>query len=80
MAKPSITRRRKTNTPKECYFCGEKKMPVFKESSMLERFTTERGKIVARARSGLCARHQRELAKAVKYARHLALMPFVVRE
>jgi len=71
---------KKIVVPKECYFCSEKKTPWYSETSMLQRFTSERGKIVARMRTGLCARHQRNLTYAIKHARHLALMPFVVRD
>lgn len=63
--------------PKNCFFCDEKKNPSFEEISVLQRFLTERGKIIARSRSGLCAKHQKLVAKHIKYARHLALLPFV---
>ncbi len=66
--------------PSECYFCKEKKEPVYNDTSVLSRFITDRGKITARSRNGLCAKHQRVLGDSVKYARHLALLPFVVRD
>lgn len=65
--------------PKNCFFCDEKKEPTFEEISLLQRFLTERGKIISRSRSGLCAKHQKALARNTKYARHLALLSFVVR-
>ncbi len=65
--------------PKKCFFCEEKKEPTFEDISMLQRFLTERGKIIPRSRNGLCAKHQKALAKHTKYARHLALISFVVR-
>jgi small subunit ribosomal protein S18 len=43
---------------------------------MLQRFVTEEGKIRPRRQTGTCAKHQRQLAKAVKRARHVALLPF----
>jgi small subunit ribosomal protein S18 len=49
----------------------------FKDERALSRFTTERGKILPARLSGMCARHQRQLATAVKRARYLALMPYV---
>jgi small subunit ribosomal protein S18 len=49
----------------------------YKDERALTRFTTERGKILPARLSGMCARHQRQLATAVKRARHLALMPYV---
>lgn len=71
--------RRKINVPKNCWFCSEKKEPVFSDTGVLQRFVTERGKIIPRSRSGLCNKHQRALSAHIKYARHLALLPFVVR-
>jgi small subunit ribosomal protein S18 len=49
----------------------------FKDERALGRFTTERGKILPARLSGMCARHQRQLATAIKRARHRALMPYV---
>jgi len=49
----------------------------FKDERALSRYTTERGKILPARLSGMCARHQRQLATAVKRARYLALMPYV---
>lgn len=65
--------------PKECFFCTEKKEPTFEDIQSLSRFLTERGKIIPRSRNGLCAKHQNALALNTKYARHLALIPFVIR-
>lgn len=80
MAKKQIKRQKpKVTGPKNCYFCTEKKDPSFADTAALQKFVTERGKIVARSRSGLCALHQRRLTTAIKHARHLALMPFVAR-
>lgn len=70
-------RRRVTVVPQECYFCKEKKVPLYSEVSILQRFTSDRGKILARIRSGACAKHQRKLTAHIKYARHLALLPFI---
>ena len=78
--KKDIRRRKKISVPKECYFCKEKKEPYFFDTSILERFLTQRGKIVAGSRNGLCAKHQRALALNIKYARHFALLPFVSSE
>jgi len=62
---------------KKCYFCQTKTEPTFKEPTVLEKFLTPRKKITARDVSHLCARHQRQLAKQIKYARFLALIPYV---
>jgi small subunit ribosomal protein S18 len=80
MAKKRIIRKnQKTNVPKKCYFCSEGKEPTFLDIAILNRFMTERGKIIPRSRSGLCSKHQKRLTLAIKHARHLALLPFVIR-
>ncbi len=71
--------RRKIVAPKDCYFCTEKKNPTFADVSSLQRYITERGKIMGRVRTGICAMHQNDLTLAIKHARHLALLPFVIR-
>ena len=63
----------------DCYFCIEKKAPSFLEYEILARFISERGKILPRSRTGICSKHQRKLTLAVKRARYLALLPFIVR-
>ena len=63
----------------ECLFCKEKIVPYYREVEILQKFITDRGKIVSRGRSGVCPKHQRRLAQEVKRARHLALLPFTVR-
>lgn len=81
MAKRKIIRRKTkyNETPKECYFCHEKKNPDFLDYETLKKFISERGKIHSRSRSGVCSKHQRKLTTAIKRARLLALLPFVVR-
>jgi small subunit ribosomal protein S18 len=69
-------RRRVAAVPQECYFCKEKSTPTYSEVSVLQRFVSDRGRILGRSRSGACAKHQRRLTTAIKYARHLALIPF----
>lgn len=69
----------KTNAPKKCYFCAEKKEPSFEDTATLSRFMTERAKIISRLRSGLCAKHQKRVTLEVKHARHLGLLPFTAR-
>ena len=49
----------------------------FKNVDLLQRFVTPQGKIFSRKRSGNCGKHQRELKFAIKYARMMALMPYV---
>lgn len=62
---------------KVCLFCAEKdKVIDYKDVATLKKFITEKGKIVARRQTGLCAKHQRELTLAIKRARIMALLPF----
>ncbi|HDZ10763.1 MAG TPA: 30S ribosomal protein S18 [Bacteroidetes bacterium] len=61
-----------------CRFCENNIEYIdYKEEKLLQRFTTEQGKIIPRRISGTCAHHQRQLVRAIKRARHLALIPFV---
>ena len=63
---------------KPCPYCREKIDQVdYKDISMLRRFVSERGKIRSRRISGACRRHQSQIARAVKRARELALLPYV---
>ena len=64
---------------KVCRFCAEKiKMVDFKDQNTLKYFVTERGKIIPRRISGNCAKHQRQVALAIKRARNVALIPYTV--
>lgn len=70
--------RRYVARPKICQFCADKNLKIdYKAADMLRRFVSEDGKIRPRRQTGTCARHQRELARAIKRARHLALLPYV---
>ncbi|OGH12368.1 MAG: 30S ribosomal protein S18 [Candidatus Levybacteria bacterium RIFCSPHIGHO2_01_FULL_36_15] len=73
-----IRKEQKANS-KTCFFCKEKREPDFLDYEILSRFVSERGRILPRVRSGICSKHQRKLMVAVKRARHLALLPFVVK-
>jgi small subunit ribosomal protein S18 len=53
--------------------------PDYKDITLLGKYLTERGKILGRARTGVCSKHQRAIEKSIKYARHVALFPFIVR-
>ncbi len=62
---------------KVCRFCADKTLKVdYKDVRTLGSFITEGGKIVPSRTSGNCAKHQRQLAVAIKRARVLALLPF----
>lgn len=49
----------------------------YKDERTLARFVTERGKILPRRISGVCARHQRQIGTAIKRARYLAILPYI---
>jgi small subunit ribosomal protein S18 len=69
--------RRFFSRPKFCQFCSDKELKIdYKKVDLLKRFITDDGKIRPRRQTGTCARHQRELASAIKRARHIALLPF----
>ena len=62
---------------KVCVFCQEKVEFIdYKDVNRLKKFVTESGKMLTRRMSGTCAKHQRELSKAIKRARIAALLPF----
>lgn len=64
---------------KVCKFCIKKATINYRDGVALKRFTTERGKILPRRITGTCAKHQRQLARAIKRARALALLPYVAK-
>jgi small subunit ribosomal protein S18 len=62
---------------KVCRFCENKDTDFnYKNERKLRYFVTERGKIIPRRMSGVCAKHQRKLSLAIKRARYMALLPF----
>jgi small subunit ribosomal protein S18 len=69
--------RRYGRRPKVCAFCADKSRRIdYKDPEPLRRYLTGQGKIRPRRQTGVCAKHQRRLAREVKRARHLALLPF----
>ena len=74
----------KTKKPKRpmkkkfCEFCKDKSLVEidYKEVAKLKRYVTEKGKIIPRRASGVCAGHQRQLTTAIKRARIMALLAF----
>lgn len=65
---------------KVCHFCRERITYIdFKDMGMLRKFVSDRGKVRARRVTGTCTRHQREVAAAIKNAREMALLPYVLR-
>lgn len=70
-------RRRPFPRKKVCRFCADRKSVVtYRDTNTLKLFITERGKIIPRRISGNCARHQREISRAIKQARQIALLPY----
>ena len=75
----SKVRREKGRRPRKkvCSFCVDKIESInYKEIGRLQRYVSERGKILPRRISGNCAKHQRQVTLAVKRARSIALLPF----
>jgi len=72
------TTRHRVFRRKSCKFCADKIKEIdFRDTVRLSKLTSERGKILPRRVSGACSRHQRQLARAVKRARAVALMPYL---
>lgn len=62
---------------KVCRFCEDKALIIdYKDVRLMQRFVTDRGKIIPRRVSGTCARHQRSVTRHLKRARQIALLPF----
>ncbi|MEZ4358229.1 MAG: 30S ribosomal protein S18 [Eubacteriales bacterium] len=72
-------RGRRIRRPKKkvCIFCTENIEHIdYKDTAKLRKLITERGKIMPRRASGTCAKHQRQLATAIKRARVMAMLPY----
>ena len=64
---------------KVCQFCEQKTTFVdYKNTDTLKHYLSERGKILPRRTTGACAMHQRQVTEAVKRARQVALLPYVI--
>ena len=62
---------------KVCQFCADKAEVIdYKDVEKLKKYVTERGKILPKRITGTCAIHQREVTKAIKRARIVALLPY----
>ncbi|MGB9772496.1 MAG: 30S ribosomal protein S18 [Bacteroidota bacterium] len=73
MAKEITSKRRRI-----CRFCEAGDVYIdYKDEKKLSRFITEQGKIIPKRITGTCSKHQRQLVRAIKRARHIALLPFV---
>ena len=64
---------------KVCAYCADKNLVIdYKQVDKLKKYVSEKGKILPRRVTGLCAKHQRDLTIAVKRARHIALLPYTM--
>ncbi len=71
-------KRRIFHRRKVCRFCADSSLVIdYKDTKTLRYFITERGKIIPRRITGTCAKHQRQLTRAIKRARTIAMLPFV---
>lgn len=62
---------------RKCKFCEDRTKKIdYKDVELLKRFLTDRGKILPRRFTSNCAKHQREIAKAIEMAREMALIPY----
>ncbi|MDI6827978.1 MAG: 30S ribosomal protein S18 [Armatimonadota bacterium] len=76
MQKKDVTKFKKARR-KVCTFCADKVETIdYKNATKLRKFVSDRGKILPRRTTGTCASHQRLLTRAIKRARHMALLPF----
>ena len=67
------------NLEKVCAYCADSNLEIdYKQAENLRKYVSEKGKILPRRVTGLCANHQRELTIAIKRARHIALLPLTV--
>ena len=74
-----MARRDRRRRRKVCAFCVDKIETIdYKDSARLRKFISDRGKILPRRVTGNCAGHQRQLTQAIKRARTMALLPFVI--
>lgn len=74
-----MARRDRRRRRKVCSFCVDKIEKVdYKDAGRLKRYLSDRGKILPRRVNGNCAHHQRQMTRAIKRARFLALLPYTI--
>jgi small subunit ribosomal protein S18 len=64
---------------KSCIFCKKELDVNYKNIELLSRYVSTKGKIISRRISGNCAKHQRKIAREIRVARFLSLLPYVVK-
>jgi small subunit ribosomal protein S18 len=72
MPKPPVRKPKK----KVCVFCKDNPYIDYKDTGLLRKFISDRGKIRARRVTGNCSQHQRDVATAIKNSREMALLPY----
>ena len=75
--RPARAPRREPIIKRDCQLCADQLELDYKQTELLRKFVTERGKILPRRATGVCTRHQRHLSRAIKNARVVALLPYV---
>lgn len=78
--KDNILAAKRRGREKGCSFCKNKTVPNWQEYEKMKEYLSARSRIIGSQFSGTCARHQKKLVKAIKQARHLALLPFTTQE
>lgn len=70
----------KMTEQKQCYFCTSNiKVIDYKDAESLKRFLSPQSKILPKRKTFVCAKHQRKLARSIKRAREIGIVPFVTR-
>jgi small subunit ribosomal protein S18 len=77
--KANILAAKRRGRERGCLYCKTKTVPNWQEYEKMKEFLSVRSRILGAQFSGVCANHQRKLVKAIKQARHLALLPFVTK-
>lgn len=74
-----MKRQMKRPVPGKCFFCESKQEPSYLEYQVMHKFVSERGKLMGRAKTGMCAKHERAINREIKRARFVGFVPYVVR-
>lgn len=74
-----MNKQKRSKKAEDCYFEKNNTTPDYKESLILRRFLTDRGKIIPASKTGVSSKNQRKLSDEVKKARYMALLPYTDR-
>ena len=77
--KDNILAAKRRGREKGCSYCKNQSIPNWKDYEKMAEFLSARSRILGAQFSGVCSKHQRKLVKAIKQARHLALLPFTTK-